>query len=159
MSAVVFGGLFSGAPYYPLEYTVFPFLIWAAIRFGVAGAAMANLLVSGIAVGATLNGFGPFGVGEVGQRLMLLQIFTGTVAGTGLLLGAAVSERDAAAQRRLIEHGITQVLADASDASAGRARILEVICLHMEWEVGLHWNLDRESQYLRCARDLAATRR
>ena len=31
MSAVVFGGPFSGnVIYYPLEYTVFPFVIWAA---------------------------------------------------------------------------------------------------------------------------------
>ena len=150
--AVVFAGPFSGnAAHYPLEYTVFPFLIWAAIRFGVAGAAMANALASGIAVWGTVHGFGPFGVGEVGERLMLLQIFMGIVAGTGLLLGAVVSERDAAAQRRRMEHRITQVLADASDAAAAALRILEVICLHMEWEVGLLWHVDRETQHLRCA--------
>jgi diguanylate cyclase (GGDEF)-like protein/PAS domain S-box-containing protein len=151
MTIVVFAGPFTGnARHYPLEYTVFPFLIWAAIRFGVAGAAMANLLVSGIAIGGTLQGFGPFGSAAVAERLMLLQIFTGTLAGTGLLLGAAVSERDAAAQRRRVEHGITQVLAAAADASSAAERILEVICRHMKWEVGLHWHLDRESQYLRC---------
>ena len=151
ISVLVFAGPFTGNPrHYPLEYTVFPFLIWAAIRFGVAGAAMANLVVSAIAVSGTLHGFGPFGIGPAPERLMLLQIFTGTIAGTGLLLGAAVSERDAAAQRRRIEHGITQVLADAADASSAAERILEVICRHMDWEVGLHWHLDRESQYLRC---------
>jgi diguanylate cyclase (GGDEF)-like protein/PAS domain S-box-containing protein len=152
ITTVVFAGPFSGdARQYPLEYTVFPFLIWAAIRFGVAGAAMANVVVSGIAVAGTLQGFGPFGGGGVSERLMFLQIFTGTVAGTGLLLGAAVSERDSAAKRRRVEHGITQVLADATDASEAASRILEVICLNMEWEVGLHWYLDHESQYLRCA--------
>ncbi len=152
ISVAVFAGLFSGSGrHYPLEYTVFPFLIWAAIRFGVPGAAMANVIVAGIAIAGTVHGLGPFGAGQLGERLMLLQIFTGTVAGTGLLLGAAVSERDAAARRRRVEHGITQVLADVSDAPAAARRILEVICQHMEWEVGLHWSLDRESQHLQCA--------
>ncbi len=141
----------ANAPHYTLEYTVFPFLIWAAIRFGIAGAAMANVLASTIAVWGTVHGWGPYGVGEVGERLMLLQIFMGIVAGTGLLLGAAVSERDASARRRRIEHAITQVLAEASDAPTAMLRVLEVIGLQMEWDVGLFWSLDRESQHLRCA--------
>ena len=98
-----------------------------------------------------MHGWGPYGVGEVGERLMLLQIFMGIVAGTGLLLGAAVSERDASARRRRIEHAITQVLAEASDASTAMMRVLEAIGLQMEWEVGLFWSLDRGSQHLRCA--------
>jgi integral membrane sensor domain MASE1 len=106
VSVMVFAGPFAGHVHYPLEYTVFPFLIWAAIRFGVPGAAMANALTSGIAVWGTVHGFGPFGVGEVSERLTLLQIFMGIVAGTGLLLGAAVSERDAAARRRRMEYGM-----------------------------------------------------
>ena len=140
----------ANAPHNTLEYTIFPFLIWAAIRFGIAGAAMANMLASGVAVWGTVHGWGPYGVGEVGDRLMLLQIFMGIVAGTGLLLGAAVSERDAAGRRRRVEHAITQVLADAADADSAALRILEVICLHEEWEAGLFWTLDRESQRLRC---------
>ena len=117
VSIAVFVSSYAGsAPLYTLEYTVFPFLIWAAIRFGIAGAAMANVLASAIAVWGTVHGWGPYGVGEVGERLMLLQIFMGIVAGTGLLLGAAVSERDASARRRRVEHAITQVLAEASDA-------------------------------------------
>ena len=34
---------------------------------------------------------------------------------------------------------------------AAMMRMLEVIGLQMEWEVGLFWSLDRESQHLRCA--------
>jgi len=108
------------------------------------------MLASGIAVWGTIQGWGPYGVGAVGERLTLLQIFMGIVAGTGLLLGAAVSERDEAGRRRRAEHVITQVLSEASDANAAVLRILEVICLHLEWEAGLFWSLDRESQHLRC---------
>jgi diguanylate cyclase (GGDEF)-like protein/PAS domain S-box-containing protein len=151
VSTAVFASSYAtNAPHNTLEYTIFPFLIWAAIRFGIAGAAMANVLASGIAVWGTIQGWGPYGVGAVGERLTLLQIFMGIVAGTGLLLGAAVSERDEAGRRRRAEHVITQVLSEASDANAAVLRILEVICLHLEWEAGLFWSLDRESQHLRC---------
>ncbi|MDQ3000160.1 MAG: PAS domain S-box protein [Fibrobacterota bacterium] len=45
---------------HPLPYTVFPFLIWAAIRFGIKGAATANLLVYVTAAWFTSRGQGPF---------------------------------------------------------------------------------------------------
>jgi len=151
VSIAVFASSYDAeAPHYTLEYTVFPFLIWAAIRFGIAGAAMANALASAIAVWGTVHGWGPYGVGHVAERLTLLQIFMGIVAGTGLLLGAAVTERDAATRRRRVEHAITQVLADATDAPSAILRVLEVICLHMGWEAGLFWSLDDESHHLRC---------
>jgi len=43
-----------------LALVVFPFVVWAAIRFRVAGAALASLLVASVAVWGTLKGFGPF---------------------------------------------------------------------------------------------------
>jgi diguanylate cyclase (GGDEF)-like protein/PAS domain S-box-containing protein len=151
VSTAVFATSYPGnSPHYTLDYTIFPFLIWAAIRFGIAGAAMANALASGIAVWGTLHGWGPYGVRDVADRLVLLQIFMGIVAGTGLLLGAAVSERDGSARRGRVEHAITHALADASDAQAAAMRVLELICIHLEWEVGLFWSLERETQQLRC---------
>ena len=51
-SVVVFTHSLDGAAHYPVEYLVFPFLIWAAIRFGIAGAAFANVLTSASASGA-----------------------------------------------------------------------------------------------------------
>ena len=52
IGAGVFAGLFSAgaAAHYPLEYIVFPFLIWAATRFGTAGAAAANVVIGSIAI-------------------------------------------------------------------------------------------------------------
>src|SRR5437899_1508708 len=76
------------AVHYPREYLVFPFLIWAAIRFGIAGAAFANLLTATIAIWGTGRGFGPYAAGQGDERLMLLQIFLSVVSSSGLLLGA-----------------------------------------------------------------------
>src|SRR5215471_2413768 len=99
-SVVVFARRFDSAVHYPLEYLVFPFLIWAAIRFGIAGAAFANLLTATIAISGTGGGFGPYAIGQGEERLMLLQIFLSVVSSSGLLLGATVSDRDAARVRR-----------------------------------------------------------
>ena len=99
-SVVVFARRFDSAAHYPLEYLVFPFMIWGAIRFGIAGAAFVNLLTATIAIWGTGKGFGPYAFGQGEERLMLLQIFLSVVSSSGLLLGATVSDRDAARVRR-----------------------------------------------------------
>ncbi len=76
----------------PAEYAVFPFLIWAALRFGPAGTVTASALVNAAAVWGTLMGFGPFAGAGPESGLVLLQIFMGVAATTGLLLGAVTAQ-------------------------------------------------------------------
>jgi diguanylate cyclase (GGDEF)-like protein len=97
---IVFGGRFhSEVKNYPLEYLCVPFLVWAAFRFGRRKTATATCVLAGIAVGGTLQGFGPFSVGDRNTSLLLVQVFTGIVAITGLTLAAEVSERKRAEER------------------------------------------------------------
>jgi diguanylate cyclase (GGDEF)-like protein/PAS domain S-box-containing protein len=148
----VFGGkLPAGAAHYPLEFVVFPFVIWAALRFGVLGASVANAVLAGIAIWGTLKGIGPYASGDAEERLMLLQVFMGMVSGTGLLLGAAVSESRAAARRQRAEHEITQALASAANAEVAMRRVLETVCTVLDWNIGLVWYVDRDANCLRCA--------
>ena len=79
-------------------YAIFPFVMWAALRFGPRGAATATLVVTSLAVWYTLAGQGPFVASTPTHNLALLQTFVGLVAVTGLVLAAVVTERDAAAQ-------------------------------------------------------------
>jgi signal transduction histidine kinase len=74
-------------------YMVFPLLVWAGLRFGVRGAAWANLAVSSIAVCATALGRGPFYVGSLSVGLLHMQAFMIIVAITTLLLGSVSEER------------------------------------------------------------------
>lgn len=74
-------------------FIIFPFLIWAPIRFGQQGATALSLLVSGIAIAATVQGSGPFAVASAHESLLLLQAFMGVQAVTAMVLAAVLIER------------------------------------------------------------------
>ena len=77
-----------------LAFVVFPFVIWAAIRFRVAGAAVAGLLSASFAVWGTAHGFGPFVNHTPLHNAMLLQVFVAVTSLTGLILAAVINERE-----------------------------------------------------------------
>jgi len=111
----VFSGLPpSGIFHQAMIYVIFPFVIWAALRFGGRGATLAIFLVSGIAIWGTSQGLGPFSLESKNNSLVLLQTFMAVVALTALILAAATSERrkatDALRQR-------VQDLATLNDSS------------------------------------------
>jgi PAS domain S-box-containing protein len=81
-----------------LKYTVFPFVIWAAVRFGQREATSASVLISGFAVWGAIHDRGPFSAGPVDERLMLLGVFMAVVTMTAITLGAVVAERQRAEQ-------------------------------------------------------------
>ncbi len=76
-----------------LMYVIFPFLIWAALRFGQRGATTGVFLVSGIAIWGTAHSMGPFSRESLNDSLVLLQTFTGVLALTALTLAATTTER------------------------------------------------------------------
>jgi PAS domain S-box-containing protein len=77
-----------------LAFVVFPFVIWAAIRFRVAGAAVAGLLSASVAVWGTAEGFGPFVNHGPLHNAVLLQVFIAVTSLTGLILAAVINERE-----------------------------------------------------------------
>ncbi len=110
VTLLVFAGrLGIGLRDYPLHYAVFPLVIWAALRFGQIGTTAVTFIVSGVAIWSTANGLGPFAHGTVHESLVMLQLFMAVVAGSGLLLGAAIAERDTAEARRAADYGALQV--------------------------------------------------
>ena len=81
-----------------LIYMVFPFIIWAALRFHQHGATLAIFTVSGIAIWGTVQGLGPFSLESINDSLVLLQTFMAVVSLTGLVLAAATMERSSSAK-------------------------------------------------------------
>lgn len=81
---------------FPTSLSLFPILLWAALRFGSLGAASVVLMASSLAIHGTVNGLGPFAVESKTYSLILWCIFADLMAITGLLLAAVDSGRKTA---------------------------------------------------------------
>ncbi|TLS46841.1 hypothetical protein FE633_06935 [Streptomyces montanus] len=77
-----------------LLFLVVPFVIWAAFRFQLVGAAPCVLIASVIAIDAGADGAGPFSGHDLLAKMVILQAFNGTVSLTALLLSAIITERN-----------------------------------------------------------------
>lgn len=94
----VIGHLIFGAPelaghgYYPAALAIFPFIIWAALRFELWGTSLATFTVSILAIWGTTQGTGPFAAESAVDSLVRWCSFVNVLAGTGLLLVAAQGE-------------------------------------------------------------------
>ena len=111
----VFGGIPpDGILHQALIYMVFPFIIWAALRFGQHGTTLTILITSGIAIWGTVHGLGPFSLESLNESLVLLTTFMAVVALTGLILAAATIERRHAAEAL---HQRVEDLATLNDSS------------------------------------------
>jgi PAS domain S-box-containing protein len=82
-------------------YLLFPFVIWAALRFGNRGASLMTLLVSVVAVWHTTQGAGPFIAATAPGTLFAAACYLAAVAVTGLTLAAAVAHERETATRTL----------------------------------------------------------
>jgi PAS domain S-box-containing protein len=147
----VFGEVFGpDIGHHPLEYVVFLFVIGAAVRLGHPATALVVLGASGVTIWNTVGGAGPFAGAEVHQSLVLLQVFMGVLAGTGLLLAAAIAERKTSERRRAAAHAVGEVLTDSPNLTQAAPGILRAICENLEWQIGALWLVDQDAARLRC---------
>jgi len=76
-----------------VAYVVFPLLFWIGLRYRQVGVVIAGLVTSGIAVGFTAHGEGPFIGGSIDTELLRSQTFVAVATITGLLIAALTAER------------------------------------------------------------------
>lgn len=112
---------------YPLEYLPFPWLVWAALRFGQRGTTLAHCLIAGFAIWGLMRGSGPF-IDRVNNipQIFSLQAFIAVMSVTGLVLAATVTERKQA-----------ETSLQVSQASLANAQRIA--------KIG-HWDFDRQGQ-------------
>lgn len=137
--------------HHSLSFAVFPFVIWAALRFAHPGAALVSASVSCIAVWGTLHGTGPFSgtsVSSPQEAIILLQIYTAVIATTGLVFGAAIADRNRSERLRKADHALTAILSEDHDLKGASPRILKAVCETQDWDVGLLWQTDDEQRVL-----------
>jgi signal transduction histidine kinase/CheY-like chemotaxis protein len=112
----------------PLAFTLLPFLVWGALRFGPRGAAASTFLAVGIAFWATAQGLSPFALGTVEERLMYLYSYTVVAVLTSMLLAAVFAERKRAEeeQARLLARE-SEARAEAEAANHAKDRFLAAL--------------------------------
>ncbi|WP_377272726.1 MASE1 domain-containing protein [Peterkaempfera sp. SMS 1(5)a] len=97
-------------------FLTFPFLVWAAVRFQLAGAVPCVLLASSITVVLAVQRHGRFGWHSLFLDMVTLQAFNGSIALTALLLSAVVTERNRAYAE--IRRACTQLAAAVAEPAA-----------------------------------------
>jgi signal transduction histidine kinase/integral membrane sensor domain MASE1 len=135
--------------HHPLEYVIFPFVVAAALRAGPPATSIVILGSSAVTIWHTVRGSGPFASPEVHDSLIQLQAFMGILAGTGLLLAAAIAERETGERRRAAAAAVSETLSTAADLERAALQILKGICQSLEWQIGTLWLVDRDRR-LRC---------
>jgi len=121
-------------------YLPFPLLVWAAIRFGPTGAALANLELASITILSMLNARGPFAGPWSDNGMLAVQQFLIVTAATSMTLAGLMAER----WRTLGALGESEARYRELVASANDTIVLttpegEVLELNRAFEVGTGW--------------------
>ncbi|MER7052530.1 MULTISPECIES: MASE1 domain-containing protein [unclassified Streptomyces] len=98
-------------------FLVFPILIWAALRFQLAGGMPCALFASVVATVAARDEAGSFGRLTDVETMMKLQAFNGTLGLTALLLSAVISEQ--LNTRRSVERACHELVEALQHLNAG----------------------------------------
>jgi PAS domain S-box-containing protein len=61
-----------------------------------------------------------------------------------------ITERKRAEQRLLVQHSVTQLLANAATLEEATPKILQAMCECLVWDLGELWRIDRAAGVLRC---------
>jgi PAS domain S-box-containing protein len=61
-----------------------------------------------------------------------------------------ITERKRAEQRLVVQHTVTQILAEAATLPEAAPHILQAVCECLDWDLGMLWSLDRQAGVLRC---------
>lgn len=127
---IVHAGVFEPDLVAPLSFVAFPFVIWAALRFGQKGATAAAAVGVAFALWGVLHGEGPFAEPRFVIGLVFFYGYTASLGLTGLLLGASTTERRQSAEelRRIgqdLDIRVRERTADLQDELVRRRRAQE----------------------------------
>ncbi|MEU9092728.1 MASE1 domain-containing protein [Streptomyces sp. NPDC048428] len=119
LAVAVAGSLLATRSSLSMLYLLFPILIWAALRFQLAGSAPCALLMSVMAIIAGTERVGPFADHTIIEVMINLTILNGAVALTALLLAAVVAEQQNV--RRRIEQACEELADVVEQLAPGRS--------------------------------------
>jgi signal transduction histidine kinase len=89
---------------YPLVLAVFPFVMWAGLRFGQWGATFSTTIIASLAIWAAKHGDGPLALSTMANSLIGWGIYVALLALTGLLIATTSSAQKRAQQELRLAH-------------------------------------------------------
>jgi signal transduction histidine kinase len=138
----------------PLIFLTFPLVLWPALRIGQVGVSAANVVVTGMAVWATLRAQGPFSQLPYTTSLIVLEAFNASIVTTSLLLGAAVATTKGLNDDN--ERLQAEIRAQLEEVRASRARIVQAAeAERRRIERNLHDGAQQRLTSVSCALGLA----
>ena len=69
----------------------------------------------------------------------------------GVVVFHDITRRKKAERRLAAQYETTRVLAESDSPSQAATKILETICVSLDWDLGVFWRVDPHAQRLRCA--------
>jgi PAS domain-containing protein len=102
-----------------IAFLAFPFLAWAACRFGERAVTASVLGATALAVWCTVHARGPFAGDPLNEALLSLLAFTGTAALIALALAAFTREREQALRRLGASNDALDEAVRAQDVALG----------------------------------------
>ena len=135
---------------YPLEYTIFPFVVWAALRFSLRGVTLTILAIACMAIIGTRNDYGPFATGTLVERVSLIQLYLSMLSITGLFLAASSKQRLLAERNVAAAYAITRLISESQDLNRATPSLARCVCEELGWDGGALWKLDHDGK-LRCS--------
>ncbi|MFE0521832.1 MASE1 domain-containing protein [Streptomyces sp. NPDC058954] len=119
--ALIAGGLipFATRSDVSLLFLVYPLVIWAALRFQLAGSMLCAALASVMATVAATEQVGPFSRMSRIEVMIKLQAFNGAMALTALLLSAVIAEQ--LHTRRSVEQACRELVEVLEHLTAGES--------------------------------------
>lgn len=102
-----------------LLFTIYPLLIWAALRFQLPGSMLCALFASVMATLAATDGLGTFARLSQVEVMLNLQSFNGAMALTALLLSAVITEQQNT--RRSVKRACQELVEVLEHMTAGES--------------------------------------
>jgi PAS domain S-box-containing protein len=64
-------------------------------------------------------------------------------------LAKDITDRHTAERRRVTQYAVTRILAESDTRAEMTAKVLQVLCENLEWEMGVYWTVDHMDNLLR----------
>jgi two-component system, LuxR family, sensor kinase FixL len=122
-----------------LLYLPLPFLLWAAVRFGLAGTCASVLTLAAISTWSVVQGRGPFTANDPVENATFFVLFLLVICAPLMLLGALIEERDSQETERRAVAGLhSAVLASMHDEIAVLDRHGVIVEVNESWTAAGH---------------------